>query len=152
MSLIYQVLGKLENIPKILKIYDEYLIDAESDLSLVGKSLEEACKEHASLQSYYYEKLCELKILLKYVESQLDKTKGELYKKYTENYSIKLATTEKINYIKMEPKYISMNCIYLEVEEIFEKFKAIVESFNSRGYMLNNITKARIAQIESTII
>ena len=153
MSLLKEHRGNLFNkIPSILNQYNEFLSEAKNDLELSGKTLGDASKEHPSLQMYYHERLVELNTLLKYCEMELNKVKSLLYVDLVKNSKMALSDREREKFIMGEDKFITMNKVWLEVKELHDKFDAVYGAFISRGYSLNNITKARVASIEDAIL
>ena len=133
---------------KYQKIYNQ----AELDVKLEAKTIQEACMEHASLYLYYYDKLCELKRLSTNIQIELDRLKGVHSKKYNENYSIKLGERMMSKYVDSEPEIIKVKMALAEVIELLNKFEGVKESFVSRGYQLGSITKQRVAMVEEGLL
>jgi hypothetical protein len=69
-----------------------------------------------------------------------------LWKKYTENHDRQLQQKDKEYYIKTEPEYLDIRYQYLKVEEIYEQLCRLCSGFDSKGYVLNNLTKLIINQ------
>lgn len=152
MSLIPDLGENYSKLPSILEAYENALIDYEENIKIEGKLLEHANREQAAWQSFYDQKRLELYTLVKYFEGQINKVRGILYKRYTENYSRELSDRLKDKYIDKEEEYLNIFEIYLEVKELYNKYESIVETFKSRGYALNNITKIRVAALEDVTI
>ena len=152
MSLIAAVGEKLEHLPKIIAEYEQYLEEVEHHLSMKGKTIQQANVEHATWSSYYDQKRVEMSILKKYMEREVERVRGKLWKQYTETHSRDLNTRDKENYINNEPSYLSKHELYLEVLELSEKYEAVSNAFKSRGFALNNIVKLRVSSIENDII
>ena len=51
-----------------------------------------------------------------------------------------------------EPAYLRMKEYLLEVKELYDKYEAVVNAYQVRGYAINNLTKLRVANIEDSII
>ena len=77
----------LKDIPDIVATYEEDLAEYTTNLTITGKTLEKALKEQPVWSAYYGERLCELNIVVKYLETQVKATRGRLNIKYTEGYS-----------------------------------------------------------------
>lgn len=142
---------KLEIADVIIK-YVQDLKDVESQLKIEGKSLEKANMEQAQCQFFYDERRSELYSLMKYLEDQVEKVRGNLWKNFTENHSCDLSQRDKDQYINREPKYLEERQIYLQVEELYKKYNAIVEAFSARGYALRNITNLRVSSLENVVL
>ena len=154
MSLIERLGKDYRNLPDILLEYEKGLAEEliAPRLKITGKNLEAANAEHASWQLYYESRKADLSSLVKFFEAKTAAARGQLFKTYTEKYSRELSDRQKDKYIDNEPKYLEQFEIYLEIKEIHTKYEAVCNAFQSRGYALNNITKIRVASLESVII
>ena len=131
----------LANIEKVVSIYEQDLAGFEDHLRLSGKNIIKANEEQPSWLSFYDSHRVELKSITEYMDLQVQKTRGKLWRDYTENYSRDLQTKDKEQYINHEPTFIFMYQLYLEVKELYEKYVSVVESFKARGFILNNLTR-----------
>lgn len=146
-------LGKgYENLAAVLAEYDKALEEADDILEVKGKTLEQANKENPAWQAYYDQKRIELKTLVDYMEMQVNRVRGRLFKSYTETYQRDITDRAKDKYIDNEEAFLTTNEIYLEVKEMHNRYQAIVDGFTSRGYALNNITKIRVASLEDVML
>lgn len=141
-----------KNLASVLADYDAALEEADSILNLDGKNLEQANKENPSWQAYYDQKRIELKTLVDYMEMQVNRVRGRLFKSYTETYPRDISDRVKDKYIDNEEAFLTTNEIYLEVREMYNRYQAIVDGFTSRGYALNNITKIRVSALEDVVL
>lgn len=144
-----EVKERFKNLPAILADYTNELKDAEHDIVIKGKSLEGANRENASLYSYYDQRRVELKTLVDFMDNQVARTRGRLWRTFTENNNRELSDRTKDKYIDGEQAYLDIFEVYLEVKEVYESYASIVEAIKLRGYSLNNITKARVASMEN---
>jgi hypothetical protein len=142
----------ITNIPKIVETYEGYLLDFQKNLIIKGKRLELANYEQATWMSYYDERRVELHAIVRYMEMQVEKIRGKLWRDYTENYSRELSPKDKDQYINNEKAFIDTTSLFLEIRELYEKFESVVESFKARGYALNNITRIRIADMGDYVV
>lgn len=152
MSLITAVGPKLERLPDVLLRYESELEGFEANLTMKGKTLQGANVEQATWLAYYDQRRTELYTLMKYMERECDRVRGKLWKDYTENHSRDLGSRDKDQYINNEPGYLTKHEMYLEVQELHNKYEAVVEAFKARGYALNNIVKLRTSSVENDII
>ncbi len=143
---------RFKNLPAILADYTDELKGAEQDIIIKGKSLEGANRENPSLYAYYDQRRVELKTLVEFMENQVQRTRGRLFRTFTENFKRELSDRAKDKYIDGEQAYLDVFEIYLEVKEIYDQYASIVEAIKFRGYSLNNITKARVANMENAIL
>lgn len=152
MSRILDVGDKLKNLPKILAEYDAALEGVEDLIEIKGKSLEGANMENPTWQSFYDQKRVELKTLTEFMDMEVQRVRGKLFRNYNENNSRELKEREINQYINNEEAYLTSYQMYLEVKELLMKYQAVVDAYTTRGYALKNITAVRIASLESTIL
>lgn len=146
-------LGKdLEKLPDFIEEYEKDIAEAKEHIVIDRKTLFEANKEQASWQTYYAMRRSEVYVVLKYLEFLVEKTRGRLFKSYTETGSRDLSDRAKERYIDNEVAYLSKQELYLEVKEIYDKLDAIVDGFKSRGFALNNLTRLRIESLENETV
>lgn len=143
---------RFKNLGSILATYNDALLSLEGDISIKGKSLENANRENPSLYAFYDQRRVELKSLTDYMEREVERVKGRLFRSFTENSNRELSDRAKAEYVKGEQAYLDIHEIYLEVNEVYGQFSAAVEAFKMRGYALNNITKIRVANMENVIL
>lgn len=144
---------KFKNLGIILGNYVAEKADAEQQIKIEGKSLEKANRENASLKYYYHQRLVELTTLTKYLEREVDRIRGKLFRGFTyPNYNVDLSDRAKDKYIDNEQAYLDIHEIYLEVKEVRDDYDSLVQAFTDRGYALKNITAARVAQLEDDFI
>jgi hypothetical protein len=149
MSVIKETIGELalKKVPARLALYEQLVENAESLFKLEGKSLEEACKEHAQNLMMYDLMLQECKTIEETIKVKTEEIESNLYRKYNESYQRALGTTEIKQYIKGDPSYISAYEILLEVNHIKRKLESVVEALKSMGWSLSHIVKLRVAQL-----
>lgn len=150
MSVIKETLNdvQLSRIPGRIAVYEQLIENAEPVFQLEGKSLEAACKEHAQNLMFYDVMLQECKTVEETIRVKLDEIESNLYRRLNENNNRALGTRDIQQYIKGEPQYVAAYEILLEVVHVKRKLEAVVEALKSMGWMINNITKLRIAQLE----
>lgn len=139
----------LSTIPAFYQEYKSILEQAGQNLHIEGKTLEFANREQSSWISYYYQRKVEVEYIVKRLDTRVDATRGEIYRKYKERHSRELGEREINRYIDADPEYIKIKELYLMVWELWEKYKAVCDAFTQRGFSLRNITEARIAQMEN---
>jgi PP-loop superfamily ATP-utilizing enzyme len=141
-----------ENLPGMIEYYNKEIRESLSKLELKGKTLGQANKEQVAWLVHYDERRAELKALVKHFQIQVDKERGKLYLKYTESYSRELSERGKDKYIDKDDEFLIINEQLLEIEELYDKFTAIVEAFKARGFALRNLVELNVHQITDTPI
>ncbi len=152
MSMISDLGKNLENLPNVLIDFEEILIGYENNIQVKGKTLEMALKEQASWYSFYNQNRLELNTIISYLESKLKRIKAKFYIQYNENYNPKLGERAIEKYIDSEQDVQHMQDLILECQNLLDKYDMILDAFNRRGFVLNNITACRVNEVhESTL-
>ena len=143
-----------KRLPDVLAEYDNELDAVPERLSTRGKTLEEANKENPSWYFYYDERRVELKALVNFFDNEIKRLTAKLYKGYKENpaRNVELTERELLRWLDQDEAMIRVRALQLEVQESYDKFVAIVGAFQTRGYSLNNITKARVAEVHNVLL
>lgn len=136
-----------KNLPSLLAEYEAEIDAAPERLTLKGKTLAEALKEQCSWPMFYEVRKAEVKTLLKYLDDQVQKVRGKRAKDYIENYSRAVGERVLQSFIDNEPEYLKAREVYLEVEELYEKYSAMDKAFDKRGFALRDMTTAKVNQL-----
>lgn len=152
MSRVDDLGESFEKLPKVIAEYDSALEGLEDILVIKGKGLEGANMENPTWQSYYDQKRMELNTLSDFMEMEVARVRGKLFRKYKESHSRELNEREINQYINNETAYLTKYQLALEVKEMLRKYEAAVDAFTTRGYALNNITKVRVAALEDVVL
>jgi Recombination, repair and ssDNA binding protein UvsY len=142
----------LVNLPDVLARIERRLEGWEQNISLDGKNIEVANIEQPSWIAYYDQIAVEAYSISEYCEMLVKKVRAERMH-YIKNQSSKDYTDSAIQRaIDGDKQFIYQQQIYLEVREVYDKCKSIVESFKQRSYSLNNIVKLRENELENITI
>lgn len=141
----------LKNIPKVLNPYIQELGGFEDLMRIERKTIAQVNKEQAQFY-YYLERRTELSTLVSYVEGVLLSVKSRLFKGYTEQYQRELGDNAKLRYIEGHTDYITVKEFLLEVAEVRSKYDDAVDAFRTRGFAINNLTKASVAEVENNLL
>jgi hypothetical protein len=135
----------INNLDKVIDVYKSYLDDVEQIIETKGKTLSVANAEHAGWVYYYLVKANEVKTMYNYMEIIHDEVHGRLWQKYTEKMDRALSPKDKECYIKHDPTYLNVLEQIRKLEELVGLYKSVTTAFESRGYVLKNITSAVLA-------
>lgn len=152
MSVVAKLGPNNENLPDLLFQYESDIANIKDNLAVKGKLLHDAQKDQAQWPWYYDERRSELKIMLKYMQMLIDKTRAKLLVKYNENYSRQLPERIMQQYIDREDDYLTIYQLFLEVEEVYLKYDAAVEAFNKRGFAMRDVTTALQHQVHDVVL
>jgi len=148
MSLIPHLGDGYEKLPAILDQFAKELLPAKEQFSNDGKLLENCLSKNSALMHYYDERRIRLHTLVKFFKMEKERVQSNLFKKYNENYSRDLGLQLIAKYVASEDEYIFVGKLALEVEELYEEYVSVVDTFKQRHYELTNMTKLRIANLE----
>lgn len=155
--LINQVRDKQGNLnkEKVFLLVDKFtkdLEDADADLDLKGKSIESANMENSSLMHYYECERIKLYSLGKSLEEIIKKNNKIIYHNLTEKNPRDLSETAKNKYIDGNDEILALSECLIAVKEVHGYYQSIVNAFNSRGFQLQTIVKARIEQLHRDVL
>lgn len=151
MSKIFELKPDLSNLPQIVQQFDYIINTSSENLSFNNKSLLEANREQPTWYCYYYQQLQEIKTIQKLIENKTQQKRGELWRRYKENSSISLGSTDLQHYIDADSEYTSLTTYQLIVDEVAGNMYAVVKAFEQRGYTLRSLTELRIHEIEHSL-
>lgn len=134
-------------LPEIFQQYEQDIDDVQPRLSLEGKTGAQAQREQCAWPYYYKVRKAELTKLLKYMDARVSSVRGSLAKRY-DNGSRALGERTRERYIDNEDEYLRMYELYLEVLELHDKFAAICDAFELRGFAIRDWTQLKINQLE----
>lgn len=140
-------------IPILIAGYEDDIAAAEQRLSMRGKSGADTQKEQCAWPVYYGMKKAEINKLLSYIELRVEKVRSDLYKTYNSVQAARVLPDRTIEkYIDGEAAYLSIREVYLEVQELKDKYTAICDSFNQRGFALRDWTTLKVNQLHDDLI
>ena len=142
----------LDNIVTLLPQYEKKIEEAAPIFEMNGKKLEEILKIVAHSQFSYDKSFHELKALESWLENIKEKKIAKLWKKYIEGYSKVLSSRDVQAYINGEKEIVELNEIIIEVTLLKNQFAAVIESIKQLGWMVGNITKLRIAEMQEAVL
>ena len=153
MSTIKKLGGdQLPNLPKVLASIDKRLDGWEDNIKLDGKNIASANVEQASWLAYYDQIAAETAAIREYCEMLVKKVRAERMH-YIKTNSAKDYTDSAIQRaIDGDKAYLYQQEIYLEVCEVYDKCKSIVEAYKQRSYSLNNLVRTYENELQNITI
>lgn len=151
MTIIADLGDKFENLPTILDKMDNDFKDAAKHLKMKGIALDTLLIEQASWVGHYQIRHAELRSIRKYIESVTERTRGKLWKHYTEQHPRDLQYRDKDQYVNAEDRVSELRAFWHTVVEMEEKYEAMCEALKQKGFMLNAIVKSKVASIDGAL-
>lgn len=131
--------------------YEKAITGAEPLFELDNRRLEEIMKVLPYHQSHY-EQLCkEAHQLVKWLENSRARIEARLTKNYLQGQRV-YGARETTTFVSGEKEMVEHNQLIIEATLLYQKLDAIVEAFKQMGWMCGNITKLRVAELQSVVL
>jgi hypothetical protein len=140
-----------EQLPAIFENYEKHIKQAEPMFELDGIRLELIARVLPQHQTFYAQRAAEMKQVTKWLEN----FKAKLEARFTRNYSQgqrALAAREATTFINGEKDIVELNQLIIEATLLYQQLNEIVEGFRQMGWMVGNITKLRVAELQEAIL
>jgi hypothetical protein len=139
----YQVLGEA-----IEHYYQEHEAAQHEIRPKRGDSIMDKSRELSGITEYRFGQLQELEGMLKYLEIQYDKAKGDKKRHFYEHYNRQLSERLADQYADIEPEVIVIREFIQQVALIRNHFQAVTKGLEVLHYQITNIRALRVAGIE----
>lgn len=140
-----------EQLPDIFDRCEREIAKAEPLFDIAGERLEMLARNLPQHQGHYSVKAQEMKQLIKWLENYKAKLEAIHLKNYSRGQRALSATDQRI-FLGGEQNVIELNQLIIEASLMYGKLDSIVEAFKQMGWMLGNITKLRVAELQEVII
>ena len=146
-----KVTSDLSAIPDFISHYEGELAAARSEVKIFG-NIEKNLTVLPGLVEERFSQLQEVEGVLEYLNIQHGKIRQKHFKKYLEGYQRSLSAREADKYVDGEEEVVDFMLIINEVALVRNKYLAIIKGLESKGFVLNNITKLRTAGMEDIVL
>lgn len=135
---------------RIIKIYDQTIQDVDDDklLNVKVKGIDRSVLEQPGWLQYYAIQGAEIHAAVECIELEIDIRKSQLWKKLTEEHSRDLSQMDKTNYLGHDEIIIWLKRFLYVLNEVRQKFLAIVDAFRAQGYSLNSYIRAKQGAVD----
>lgn len=140
-----------EQLPGIFANYEKHIETAAPLFELEGRRLEEIAQCLPRHQTFYGQRANEMKQVGKWLENY----KAKLEARFTRNYSQgqrALGVREATTFINGEKDIVELNQMIIEANLLQSQLNEIVEGFRQMGWMVGNITKLRVAELQEVTL
>jgi hypothetical protein len=138
-------------LPDLFDDYEREIAKAEPLFDIKGERLEMLARDLPQHQGHYNLKMQEMKMLMKWLENYKAKLEAIHLKNYSRGQRALSASDQKI-FLAGESNIIELNQLIIEATLMHGKLEAIVDSFRQMGWMVGNITKLRVAELQEVIL
>jgi hypothetical protein len=131
--------------------WEKEVIGAEPIFELAGQKLEVIARAVPHHQFKYAGLAQEAKALMKLLETHLDKVEAKYAKNYAQGAKA-LGQRETQQYIQGEREVVDLKQLIVQANLLQNQLEEIVEAIKQMGWMLGNVVKLRVAELQDTII
>ncbi len=146
----------IEDFTKRFKIissnYEELLAKCEESILLEGISLKEALKSQLQLQMDWEVVSKRITYLCDQIENEMETAYAEAIKKELKDSYRSTSISEAKEFAKTDPDYKALRKLYINVKYTRDEARGVLDTVNSRKYLLNNMSNAIVASVEDTIL
>lgn len=139
---------------ELMRFFDRYSSEiekAEPLFSLEGRRLEEIARSLPYHQAHYDKLAKEAQQLVKWLENSRARIEARLTKNYLQGQRA-YGARETSTLVAGEREMVEHNQLIIEATIFYQKLDSIVEAFKQMGWMVGNITKLRVAELQDVVI
>lgn len=140
-----------EQLPAIFENYEKHIQAAAPLFELEGMRLELIARVLPQHQTRYAQRAAEMKQVVKWLENYRAKLEARFTKNYSQGQRA-LAAREATTFINGEKDIVELNQLIIEASLLQLQLNEIVEGFKQMGWMVGNITKLRVAELQEVIL
>lgn len=144
---------KLSNSFAILETnYNDLLGKCEKSILLDGVTLKNALKSQLELQMDWEIITKQISHVHDIAENELDFIFAESLSDELKNSHRSTSITEAKEFAKTNKDYRDMRRLLTDIKRLRDESRGVLETINSRKYLLNNMTNALVATVDETIL
>lgn len=141
-----------EAIPKQLVQIESKIKNWSADILLDGKNIQTAIVEQPSLLAFYDQVAVEAGYYQDLMDMEVKRVRAERFKFIRENFGRDYTDSAIQKVVDGDREYVKVYEIYIEVKEVYNKCRSIVESLKQRSYSLNNLVKIHENELSNITI
>jgi hypothetical protein len=140
--------------PQLLNFFDKWekeIVSAAPIFNIEGERIEKLARDLPHHQVFYAQRAQEARALVKWLEIMKAQKEARHIKNYN-NSPRALAAREQAAYIQGEKDVVELNQLIVNTALLQQQFEEIVEAVKQMGWMIGNITKLRVAEMQDAVI
>ena len=140
--------------PQLLNFFDRWekeIKDAAPIFDIEGERIEKLARDLPHHQVFYAQRAQEARALVKWLEIMKAQKEARHIKNYN-NSPRALAAREQSAYIQGEKDVVELNQLIVNTALLQQQFEEIVEAVKQMGWMIGNITKLRVVEMQDAVI
>lgn len=132
--------------------YNELLNQCEESILIEGITLKNALKSQLQLQMDWEIITKRISYLFDLIENEMETEYAEAISKELKDSYRSTSITEAKEFAKTNKNYRDMRKLFIDVKYLRDEARGVLETINSRKYLLNNMTNAVVASVDDTIL
>lgn len=133
---------------EVLDYFNSEYLEGKEEIKIKG-NLQRIVADLPILYESRFAQLQELEAILSYYNNKLNGIKGSIYRDLQEHSKRQLTSTDIRQYVDSDVKVLAMQSIINEVTLIRNKFISLTKGFETKNFMLSNITKLQCAGLDA---
>jgi hypothetical protein len=138
-------------LPAFFDAWEKEIESAKPVFELEGVRLELIARNIPHHQVFYAQRAMEARAVVKWLEVQKAKAESRYVKNYN-NSPRALGVKEQSQYLQGEKEVVELNQLIIQAALYQQQFDEIVEAVKQLGWMVGNITKLRVAELQDAVI
>jgi len=135
------------NLDDIVAEYDKLYKVGRELVIIEGRTLAEGLATQATERQFFGHCTSLLRRIVKIAEARLAASRGKLYQKLRNEDPRDISDRALNSIVDGNDEVYEVTMEVIKIREYYERFSDLVESYNQRGFALNNLTKAMEAAI-----
>ena len=136
------------NVPTVLSYFEEEYEKAREEVKIKG-NLQRCISELSSLYEMRFAQLQELEAIMEFFDIKLKGIRSSLYQKLMNNSQRALTSNDIKQYIDGDKNIIDLQLIINDIALVRNKFISLTKGFESKNFMLSNLTRLHCAGLDA---
>jgi len=145
------VVQDISNLPAFLLHYEKQLIEAKSEVKLLG-NVENNITKLPGITEHRFNQLQEIEAVLNYMNIQLRKIRRKWFKIYLETYARALTSRDAEKYVDGEDEVVNYEILINEVALMRNKWLGILKGLEAKQWMSGHVVKLRTVGMEDIFV
>lgn len=138
-------------LPEFFVQWQEEIESAAPIFDIEGERLEKLARDVPHHQFFFAKRAQECRAVVKWLEIEKGKKEARHLKNYN-NSPRALGVREQALYVQGEKDVVELNQLIVEANLKQQQFDEIVEAIKQMGWMISNMVKLRVAEMQDAII
>lgn len=152
---LFEIGSSYDEIKKyLLDFFEQWSLEvAESEpiFQIEGQQLEKIARDLAHHQAFYAQRFTEARALVKWLEIEKAQKEMRHVKNYNNN-SRALGVKEQSIYVAGERDVVEFSQLIVEANLRQQQFEQIVDALKQMGWMVGNIVKLKVAELNDIVL